>query len=50
MDEQKAMPKVPAVGEVAPEIELPDSTGVRRRLSELIAHETLVVVFYRGNS
>ncbi len=40
--------KTPAPGETAPEFELPDSTGRPRRLSELIAERTLVLLFYRG--
>jgi len=37
------------VGERAPDFELPDSTGVPRRLSELNLHNRLVLIFYRGN-
>lgn len=40
--------KFPAAGEIAPQFELPDSTGVLRRLSELVARGPLVLVFYRG--
>jgi peroxiredoxin len=43
------MTKVPAAGESAPDIELPDSTGVMQRLSGMVAPETLVLIFYRGN-
>jgi peroxiredoxin len=43
------MANVPIVGELAPEFELLDSTRVPRRLSELISHSRLVLVFYRGN-
>ena len=41
--------QVPAVGETAPDFELADSTGVTRRLSDLIAGGAGVVVFYRGH-
>jgi len=41
--------KMPAAGEIAPDFELPDSTGKLRRLRELLSHSTLVLVFYRGN-
>ena len=43
------MPEVPAAGERAPEFELPDSTRTPRRLSELVSHGTVVLLFYRGN-
>jgi len=43
------MAKVPIAGELAQEFELPDSTRVPRRLSELISHGCLVLLFYRGN-
>ncbi len=39
----------PAVGEIAPEFELPDSTGALRRLSELVAAGGVVLLFYRGS-
>jgi peroxiredoxin Q/BCP len=39
---------MPAPGEVAPEFELPDSTGTPRRLSQLVSQAPLVLVFYRG--
>jgi peroxiredoxin Q/BCP len=42
------MGKVPVTGEVAPEFELPDSTRVPRRLSELVSQGPVVLVFYRG--
>ena len=45
MDESK----IPAVGETAPDFELADSTGVARRLSDLIAAGVGVLVFYRGH-
>jgi peroxiredoxin len=41
-------PAVPAVGAVAPEFEVPDSTGAPRRLSALTAARSLVLIFYRG--
>ncbi len=43
------MAKVPVAGELAQEFELQDSTGVPQRLSELISHGRLVLLFYRGN-
>jgi peroxiredoxin len=43
------MVEVPIAGELAQEFELPDSTRMARRLSELIAHGRLVLLFYRGN-
>jgi hypothetical protein len=39
----------PQVGQIAPEFELPDSTGVPHRLSELTASGLLVLLFYRGH-
>jgi len=45
MDERQ----IPAVGETAPDFELIDSTGVARRLSDLISGGVGVVVFYRGH-
>ncbi|MDE3170372.1 MAG: redoxin domain-containing protein [Acidobacteriota bacterium] len=39
----------PQPGEIAPDFELLDSTGVPRRLSELCAANPLVLVFYRGH-
>jgi peroxiredoxin len=42
------MAKVPAVGEVAPDFILPDSTGIQRQLSDLAANRMLVLLFYRG--
>jgi peroxiredoxin len=41
--------QIPAVGDVAPDFELPDSTGKMRRLSELITGGLCVVEFYRGH-
>jgi peroxiredoxin len=42
------MLKVPSPGEIAPDFSLPDSTGIVRRLSDLAAHGTVVLLFYRG--
>lgn len=39
----------PAPGEVAPDFALPDSTGVVRRLSDLVRDGARVLVFYRGH-
>ena len=39
----------PRVGEVAPDFELSDSTGVPRRLGELVSERPLVLLFYRGH-
>ena len=41
--------QIPSVGEKAPEFALADSTGVVRRLDELISGGICVVVFYRGH-
>jgi peroxiredoxin Q/BCP len=43
--EKKAL----GVGEIAPEFELPDSTAVLRRLSELVAAGPRILIFYRGH-
>jgi peroxiredoxin len=43
------MSKVPVAGTVAPDFELPDSAGAPRRLSELAAGGSLVLLFYRGH-
>ena len=40
---------MPQAGRVAPDFELPDSTGAARRLSELAAGGPLVLLFYRGH-
>jgi peroxiredoxin len=45
MDERQ----IPPVGAKAPEFALGDSTGVVRRLDELVARGMGVVVFYRGH-
>ncbi len=39
---------LPQPGEIAPDFELPDSTGVPRRLSELVAERPCILIFYRG--
>lgn len=44
-----AVQKFPITGEVAQEFGLPDSTGALRRLSELVSHGRLVLLFYRGD-
>jgi peroxiredoxin len=41
------VPLVP--GAITQEFELPDSTGVRQRLSALVSRAPLVVLFYRGH-
>ncbi len=43
------MPKLPIVGELAEEFELPDSTGMPRKLSELVSQGPLALLFYRGS-
>ncbi len=45
MDERQ----IPSVGDEAPEFSLADSTGVARRLDDLVAGGMCVVVFYRGH-
>jgi peroxiredoxin len=45
MDERKT----PKVGDRAPDFALADSTGVTRRLDDLVAGGMCVVVFYRGH-
>jgi peroxiredoxin len=37
------------VGETAPDFSLLDTTGTRRRLSELTKDSSCVVLFYRGH-
>lgn len=39
---------VPALGGVAPDFQLLDSTGLVQRLSSLVARRSLVLIFYRG--
>lgn len=39
----------PQPGEIAPDFELPDSTGAPQRLSDLCAESPVVVVFFRGH-
>ena len=41
--------KTPGVGEIAPDFELPDSTGAPRRLSDLVAAGPRIFIFYRGH-
>lgn len=41
--------RVPKNGEIAPEFELPDSTGTPRRLSELVSQGSLALIFFRGH-
>ncbi len=43
------MGKVPTVGAVTPDFELPDSTGAPRRLSELLSQGPVVLLFFRGH-
>jgi peroxiredoxin len=45
MDERE----IPSVGEKAPKFALTDSTGVVRRLDDLVAGGMCIVVFYRGH-
>jgi len=40
--------KTPAVGQIAPDFELADSTGTARRLSGLVVQNPILIVFYRG--
>lgn len=48
-DRGKETGKMPEAGGVAPEFELPDSTGTLRRLSGLLEPGPLVLLFYRGH-
>jgi peroxiredoxin len=41
--------KAPGVGEIAPNFELPDSTGAPRRLSDLVAMGPRIFIFCRGH-
>jgi len=41
--------QIPSVGESAPAFALADSTGLVRRLDDLVAGGLCVVVFYRGH-
>ncbi|MHB8410713.1 MAG: hypothetical protein ACYDDI_02065 [Candidatus Acidiferrales bacterium] len=41
--------KQPNTGGIAPEFELPDSTGAPRRLSDLVSQGPVVLVFFRGH-
>lgn len=40
---------VPQAGQIAPPIELPDSTGEMRKISDLLARGPVALVFYRGH-
>lgn len=40
--------RTPQPGQIAPDFELPDSTGTLRRLSTLVAERPLILIFYRG--
>jgi peroxiredoxin len=40
---------VPAIGDPAPDVTLPDSTGVVRRLDDLLGAQGLLLIFYRGH-
>jgi peroxiredoxin len=40
--------KIPKVGQLAPDFELPDSSGTPQRLSSLASQGPLVLLFYRG--
>ncbi len=42
------MNKAPAVGDKAPEFELPDSSGESRTLKNLLGDGKLLLVFFRG--
>jgi peroxiredoxin len=37
------------VGDSAPDLSLPDTDGMRRRLFELAREQPCVVIFYRGH-
>jgi peroxiredoxin len=41
--------KTPAVGEIAPDFELPDSNGTPESLSRLVATGPRIFIFYRGH-
>jgi len=36
-------------GEIAPDFELPDSTGTLQRLSDLASQGSVVLLFFRGH-
>ncbi len=40
--------RIPQTGQIAPDFELPDSTGALRRLSALVAERLCILIFYRG--
>ena len=39
----------PDVGDDAPDFTLPDTTGMPRRLADLVKARDLVLLFYRGH-
>ena len=41
--------RTPNIGDLAPDFELVDSTGNRQRLSAMVSHGPLVLIFYRGH-
>ena len=43
-----ARPRIPRVGEIAPDFELPNCAGEQRRLESLVSEQPLILVFYRG--
>ena len=43
-----ATQEIPTPGQVAPDFQLLDSTGLVQRLSSLTARRPLVLIFYRG--
>lgn len=45
----RLLPMLPQPGQIAPDFELPDSTGAPRLLSQLAASGPLVLLFYRGH-
>ena len=42
------MGTIPKAGDMAPEFELPDSTGQVRTLEDLLKDDNLHLVFFRG--
>jgi peroxiredoxin len=40
---------IPGIGDPAPDATLPDTTGVLRRLDDLLGERGLLLVFYRGH-
>ena len=41
-------PRIPQVGETAPDFELPNCAGETRHLETLVAERPLILLFYRG--